>query len=109
LRLADNKIFLVNTKSDFDRMMNDLERQVIIALDSEWKPTQNVLNTAALLQLATHRNIYLIDLIMLRVSDRDWWRLGNNVFNNDNILKLGEGGTVRRERGLFKKLFFGVF
>jgi ribonuclease D len=86
-------------------MLRDLQRQQIIALDSEWKPTQNINNTAALLQLATHKDIYLLDLILLQISDNDWWQLGNNVFNNDNILKLGECDGMRL--GVF--CFFNCF
>ena len=71
-------------------MLNILSVQRFVAFDAEWKPTFCSTNEVALIQLATRNVIFLIDVIMLNISNEDWNHLGKRVFNNNEILKIGE-------------------
>lgn len=70
-------------------MIKYLAVQYLIAIDAEWKPTFNVKSEVAVIQLATKEKIYLIDVVTLRINDDDWDKLGKYIFNNDEIVKLG--------------------
>ncbi|EDW36808.1 GL25861 [Drosophila persimilis] len=88
--LADDCLITVDTATQFDLMLGHLQREHIIYMDSEW--VQNVCGESqlCLLQIATVRNVYLIDCLARQSITADHWRaLGADVFNNMNILKVG--------------------
>lgn len=39
---------------------------------------------------ATRNQVFLIDVIQLDIHSEDWNQLGRQIFNNMEILKLGE-------------------
>ncbi|SPP82156.1 exonuclease mut-7 homolog [Drosophila guanche] len=88
--LPDDCLLIVDTASQFQRMLGHLKREHIIYMDSEW--VQNVCGDCqlCLLQIATVRNVYLIDCLARQSITANHWRaLGADVFNNMNILKVG--------------------
>ncbi|XP_055913414.1 exonuclease mut-7 homolog isoform X2 [Eupeodes corollae] len=89
LELRDEAIILVDRRSTFTDMIKTLEKQSLIGLDSEWKPSACQVETVSLLQLATFDKVYLVDVMSEDITD-DLWRLfGRNIFNNLEILKIG--------------------
>jgi len=50
----------------------------------------------ALLQLATRQRVYLLDMLTLTtvLSDHDWNALAEQLFANENVLKIGGCKTV---------------
>lgn len=88
--LPDESLIIVDTAMKFDEMLNELQRQQTIYLDSEW--VQNICGESQLcvLQIATDNFVYLIDCLARESIQQEQWRLmGANVFNNVNILKVG--------------------
>lgn len=83
-------ITLVDNATKFVDMINVLETETIIAIDSEWKPTFTAVDEVALIQLAASKHIYLLDIIVLQLSENDWNTFGTRILNNDEILKLGK-------------------
>jgi len=66
----------------------------VIGFDCERRPSRRgSLEPAAVLQLASRKKIYLVDMQTLRpkLDDDDWQRLIGFVFGNAWILKLGYG------------------
>lgn len=90
LTISDKNIIIVDTRDKFYKMLRYLSVQYFIAFDSEWKPTFCATNEVALIQLASHNHIYLIDVITLSIRNDDWNRLGKCLFNNNEILKIGK-------------------
>ncbi|XP_062539983.1 exonuclease mut-7 homolog [Armigeres subalbatus] len=88
LRLDESHVHLVDSRDRFFAMLSDLDRQSIIAFDSEWKPTFGGANEVSLIQLATWEDVYMIDVMVSRLETSDWAALAKNVFNRDDILKL---------------------
>lgn len=89
LTLDNSKIILVNSRDKFFKMLRYLSVQYLVAFDAEWKPTFCSSNELALIQLATREYVYLIDVIQLKIANKDWHQLGRYVFNNNEVLKLG--------------------
>lgn len=89
LNLENVEVIIVDTKELCDKMIEHLLQQQIIAMDSEWKPNFQSNSEVALIQLASSTKVFLVDVIVLDLSDSDWNRLGQYVFNNEEILKLG--------------------
>lgn len=63
--------------------------QHIVGVDAEWKPISRASPEVALIQIATFQKIYLIDAISLTIDVTDWNQLAKCVFNNNQILKIG--------------------
>lgn len=63
----------------------------VVGLDCEWKPSfGHKTNELALMQIATRRCVFIIDIVNLGNKVPHLWKeLGNLLFNNHNILKLG--------------------
>lgn len=61
-------------------------------MDCEWKPSFGIeKNELSLLQIATHKAVFIIDVIELGSKVAYLWQeLGNVLFNNCDILKLGK-------------------
>lgn len=92
LKLAASQLIMVDTVRDFHNMIEELSKVEMIAFDTEWKPAILKNNEISLIQLATRERVYLIDVMTLsdrRICSEDWSRLGREIFNNENILKLG--------------------
>lgn len=82
-------ITFVDGHDAFHEMLNYLLRQQIVAFDAEWNPIKTSSPELALLQFATIDRIFLIDVISTDISRNDWNQLAANVFNNLEILKIG--------------------
>lgn len=91
LNLPRERIKIVTTSRDFHKMIDRLSAEEILAFDTEWKPAILKSNEISLIQLSTRKEIYLIDVTVLGgvLQDSDWSRFGQEIFNNENILKLG--------------------
>lgn len=63
----------------------------LIGIDCEWKPSFGVQrNELALMQIATRTDVFIIDVIKLgTVVSCLWQEVGMILFNNCDILKLG--------------------
>lgn len=89
--LPTSMIFLVDNVPDFEKMLDNILDVDIVGVDCEWKPSFSVHRSElALLQLATRKSIYVLDIITLGQKASHLWReLGKFLFNNCDILKLG--------------------
>lgn len=90
LSLPESNVVLIDEPVSYRRMLQYLARQSMVAFDAEWKPTFCSTNDLALIQLATREYVYLIDVMVLDISLDEWSLLGRDVFNNNEILKLGK-------------------
>lgn len=62
-----------------------------VGLDSEWKPYFGTKpSDVALIQLSTGKNIYLLDVVELGHAHHLWKQLSIQLFENHEILKLGQ-------------------
>lgn len=63
----------------------------VVGIDCEWKPSFGVnTNALALMQIATRQAVFILDVIKLGSSYVHLWhQLGDVLFNNCDILKLG--------------------
>lgn len=61
-------------------------------MDCEWKPSFGLQkNELSLMQIATHKSVFILDVIELGSKVAHLWQeLGKYLFNNCDILKLGE-------------------
>lgn len=104
LRLTD--IDLINKRDKFDEMLTYLSSQQMVAFDAEWKPISASSVDIALIQFATEEKIYLVDVLSDDIGINDWNRLATKVFNNVEILKIGnfikERLNVKSNRNSFK-------
>lgn len=89
LSLEASDITIVQTRQEFYKMIKYLAVQNYIAFDAEWKPTFCTTTELALIQLATSSKIFLIDVILISIDISDWNKLGELIFNNNEILKIG--------------------
>lgn len=96
LSIDQSRIVVVTRREEFYEMLEYLSHQLIVAFDAEWKPISFVTTEVALIQLATHEFIYLIDVVLLKLSLGDWNNLASFIFNNTEILKLCESSKVYR-------------
>ncbi|EDW80266.2 uncharacterized protein Dwil_GK21051 [Drosophila willistoni] len=88
--LPDNCLIIVDTAQQFEAMMEHLQQEHIIYLDSEWMQNVCLASQLCLLQLATSNQVYLIDCLAHESILPEHWRLmGANIFNNTNIIKVG--------------------
>jgi len=73
--------------------VRQLSQAPILGFDTEWRPTYQKGKQAqlALIQLATHDSIFLLDVLALRccLSASDWLSLGSQVFMNADVIKVG--------------------
>lgn len=91
LKLSHSNIHLIDERSKFDEMLQYLMVQNLIGFDAEWKPISiQCIDKIALIQFATAEKIYLLDVIRINISVNDWNLLATKVFNNPDILKVGE-------------------
>lgn len=94
------KIHLVSSTDspEFTHLTRALTRSSLVAIDTEWKPTQQTsFPTVSLLQLACqlggdsdesdHSVIFLVDLLLIPLPSI--WELLRDVFISPDVLKLG--------------------
>lgn len=92
LSIEESKVVIVDTIEGFRKAINLLQKSKMISFDTEWKPSISEENDVSLIQLGIRDGVYLIDVISLMQSgmhDEDWSMLGRQIFNNNEILKLG--------------------
>ncbi|XP_036319316.1 exonuclease mut-7 homolog [Rhagoletis pomonella] len=89
LNLPIECVLIIDDRVKFLDMLDYLEGQLLIAFDSEWKPTVCNENVISLLQMAIMDRVYLLDCLSPNLSDDLWQELGRRVFNNLEILKIG--------------------
>ncbi|KAI4495687.1 hypothetical protein M0802_008522 [Mischocyttarus mexicanus] len=94
LKLPRDAIKLIDNPQKFEEFLNNgLKGINVVGIDSEWKPTFGIKKTQlALIQIATERNVYIIDVVSIgNKLDQLWTELNLLLFENKNILKLGFG------------------
>lgn len=94
LSIPFEKVFLIDTVDGLEKCTNDLLTSPLLGVDSEWKPTFGVgaQEQAALLQLATTTQVFLLDLISLQPVLKDChWRPIGELFSDPQVTKLGYG------------------
>uniref|UniRef100_A0A0A1XQ98 Probable exonuclease mut-7 homolog n=1 Tax=Zeugodacus cucurbitae TaxID=28588 RepID=A0A0A1XQ98_ZEUCU len=89
LALPIDAVILIDDRAKFHEMLEYLQGQLLIAFDSEWKPSLCNENVISLLQIATPYRVYLLDCLSTQLSEELWQQLGQRVFNNLEILKVG--------------------
>ncbi|XP_056648131.1 exonuclease mut-7 homolog [Diorhabda sublineata] len=92
LVLPRNAICLINDQSAFENFLDSAMQNVdIIGIDCEWKPSfGGQLNELALMQIATRKNVFILDIINIgNKCPHLWQELGQFIFNNCDILKVG--------------------
>ncbi|XP_014093517.3 exonuclease mut-7 homolog [Bactrocera oleae] len=89
LALPIECVVLIDDRAKFYEMLEYLEGQLLIAFDSEWKPSVCNENVISLLQIATPHRVYLLDCLSPQLGEELWQQLGQRVFNNLEILKVG--------------------
>ncbi|KAI4470635.1 5' exonuclease domain-containing protein [Holotrichia oblita] len=91
LNLSPDHIILVDAITEFERFLDNMQDVYLVGVDCEWKPTFGVQKSElALMQIATRNYVYILDVIQLSgKAPHLWQELGNFLFNNCDILKLG--------------------
>lgn len=85
-------IILVDNIQKFENFLDTgLEGIDLVGIDCEWKPSfGGQCNELALMQIATRKAVYVIDVVNLAHKEPHMWQdLGKHLFNNCDILKLG--------------------
>lgn len=82
------KIVVVDTLSSLNKACKDLNRQSMLGVDTETRPsfTKGVVNKVSLLQISTDSTCYLIRLNRVPIT-----RELVHILENKNILKIGLG------------------
>ncbi|KAK7874023.1 hypothetical protein R5R35_013427 [Gryllus longicercus] len=93
LSLSDSQIVLVDTPVKFREFLFEVSSAEIVGIDSEWKPQFGTMkNGLALVQVATHNRVYILDIILTGShQDCSWEEAGAKLFGNEKIIKLGFG------------------
>lgn len=91
LNLNRTNVLLVDDRAQFNRMLAYLIHQPMVAFDAEWKPIgSSSSSSVALIQFATSERVYLLDAVTIDIELDTWNRLAIEIFNNCEILKIGE-------------------
>ncbi|XP_017786013.1 PREDICTED: exonuclease mut-7 homolog [Nicrophorus vespilloides] len=91
LSLPMENVYLVDTEEALNRL-REVELNVdVVGIDCEWKPSfGSQKNELALIQVATRRAVFVIDVIKL-INTQALYDFGRVCFDNCDILKLGFG------------------
>ncbi|XP_046394655.1 exonuclease mut-7 homolog isoform X2 [Ischnura elegans] len=92
LPLDERNVIFVDDPNGFKRLLEDLTKGIdLIGLDCEWKPSfTSQKNCVAVMQLATWRRIYLLDVIALSEGCAQYWvEFNDSILENGKITKLG--------------------
>lgn len=105
--LSEDHILYVDNNSTALEMVREFNDGDIVAFHSKWKPSPLKRYELAMLQLAVNDKVFLVDCLTENI-DLDTWRLiGNKVFNNKKILKIGFDTTDDIKR-FARQLFIGA-
>lgn len=82
----NGQILLVDTDVELKKACSEIEQCSIIGIDTETKPSfkKGMMNTVALLQIATDKKAYIIRLKKVKMSQRL-----ADIFANEAIKKIG--------------------
>ncbi|XP_055389806.1 exonuclease mut-7 homolog [Condylostylus longicornis] len=89
LNLRKENIIYVDRPESFEAMLKRLRSESLIAFDAEFKPSFKGEAMLNLIQIAAKDTVYLIDVLSNELKGNMWSKLGENVFCNNEILKLG--------------------
>ncbi|XP_045462079.1 exonuclease mut-7 homolog [Harmonia axyridis] len=92
LNLEVDAICLVDSAGSFQDFLDQGLKDVdIVGIDCEWKPSFGVQKSElALMQIATRRNVFILDVPALSSkAPHAWSNLENMLFKKSDILKLG--------------------
>ena len=80
------EIVLIDTENDLHKACEEIEKCSIIGIDTETKPSfrKGIVNSVALLQIATDKRVYIIRLKLVKMSKEL-----ASIFSNKNIIKVG--------------------
>lgn len=94
-------IILVDNRDKYADMLEYLSDQSIVGIDAEWKPISRAAIDVALIQIGTRDRIYLIDVMLLDIKMDGWDQLVEQVFNNQQMMKIGR---FHRKRSSMKPM-----
>lgn len=82
----NGEITLIDTAEALELACNEIAQCAIIGIDTETKPSfkKGVMNTVALLQIATDKKVYIIRLKKVAMSQQL-----ADIFSNESIKKIG--------------------
>lgn len=88
LRYYEGKVTIIRNRKQWQKALPDLREHGILGFDTETKPTfrKGKPNSPALIQLASAREVYLIQL--------GWWPFGEDcakLLSDSSIIKVGVG------------------
>ncbi|XP_026757336.2 exonuclease mut-7 homolog [Galleria mellonella] len=93
--LLPEQIVIIDTGEKFyDLMVSTLATCNVVSIDCEWKPSFGATQSqVALVQVATHNNVYLIDALLLNKQQyiSFWYTFNKSFLDNAEIVKLGFG------------------
>ena len=95
------EIVLVDTEHALNKACEEIVKCSIIGIDTETKPSfkKGVVNSVALLQIATDKRVYIIRLKSVKMSSEL-----ASIFSNKNI-STGEGGIITtNNKALYEKI-----
>ena len=80
------EIVLIDTENDLNKACEEISKCSIIGIDTETKPSfrKGIVNSVALLQIATDKRVYIIRLKLVKISKEL-----ASIFSNKNIIKVG--------------------
>ena len=80
------EIVLIDTENDLHKACEEIAKCSIIGIDTETKPSfrKGIVNSVALLQIATDKRVYIIRLKLVKMSKEL-----ASIFSNKNIIKVG--------------------
>ena len=80
------EIVLIDTENDLNKACEEIAKCSIIGIDTETKPSfrKGIVNSVALLQIATDKRVYIIRLKLVKMSKEL-----ASIFSNKNIIKVG--------------------
>lgn len=88
LNTEEVNVIFVDSNEKAYKMMKVLVKKAVIAFDVEGIPFSN--GVMALLQIACNESVYLVDTITSQIGNDCWSQLAALVFNNNDIIKIGE-------------------
>lgn len=94
------EIVLIDTDNDLHKACEEISKCSIIGIDTETKPSfrKGIVNSVALLQIATDKRVYIIRLKLVKMSKEL-----ASIFSNKNIIKVGI--AVRDDLKDLKKIY----
>lgn len=94
LSLPEEHVVMIDTGEKFYDLMSLLGGCSLVSIDCEWKPSFGAKQSqVALIQIATHTNVYLIDALLLNNQSYAsfWYTFHKSFLENAEIIKLGFG------------------